>query len=115
MATRGELADAADRLPAFRPQRRLSRVRLPFLRPRAGLAGLPERYRLQLLLLAAERMPGAAPETVAAAAGKLSDRVRSRIPARLLAGHFDDLDPWFRDHAELIAADADTVAASWRA
>lgn len=115
MATRAQLAEAADMLPAFAPQRRLSRIRLPFIRPRAqGLAGLPERYRLQMLMLAAERMPGESAEAVAAAGAELADRTRRRIPAALLGAHFEDLDPWFRDHAESIAADADRAVASWR-
>jgi hypothetical protein len=112
LATRGELADVADRLPAYAAPRRPRFWPLRLRRPR-GLSALPERYRLQLMLLTAGCLPGAAPEVVVAAADELADRTRARIPSRLLGAHFEALDPWFRDHAESIAADADLVAARW--
>lgn len=70
-------------------------------RPR-GLAAIPERYRLQFLVLAADAMPGRAPEDVAAMAGRLAGSVK--IPGRLLAKLPDttDLDKWFRDSCDQI-------------
>jgi hypothetical protein len=106
------VAALADLLPAGeRPQRRLSRVRLPFLRPAAprGLEAVPERYRLQLILMAADALPGAAPAAQGAAAAMLAERTRSRIPARLL-GRTDELDVWFKQHADEIADAAKSLA-----
>lgn len=116
MASRLQVAALADLLPAGeRPQRRLSRFRLPFTRPRAlrGLEAVPERYRLQLVLMAADAMPGAAPGEQARAAAELAERVRGRIPARITGT--DGRDAWFRQHAEEIAAMAADLAARWRA
>lgn len=79
-------------------------------RPR-GLARIPERYRLQFLLLAASRMPGKPEAEVAAVADRLAGR--TRIPARLL-DRTDELDEWFRGQAQRIAARLDTLlAALW--
>lgn len=75
-------------------------------RPR-GLESVPERYRLQFLLLASDAMPGAAPEAVGVMAGRLADQ--TRIPRRLLAKlpDADGLDAWFRDECEHIKARLD--------
>ena len=75
-------------------------------RPR-GLESIPERYRLQFLLLAADAMTGRPPGDVAMMAGRLADA--TRIPVRLLAKLPDHgpLDAWFKGEAEAIAARLD--------
>jgi len=112
MASRAQVAGLADLLPTSeRPQRRLSRFRLPFARPRAprGLEAVPERYRLQLILMAADAMPGKDPSAQGAVAAELAERVRAMIPARLL-GDTDDLDVWFKERADFIVGMARGVA-----
>jgi hypothetical protein len=75
-----------------------------------GLEAVPERYRLQFLLLASSRLPGGSPEDVAGLAGRLAARVR--IPAALLKlENPDRLDAWFRDHRDGIVSLLDEVAA----
>lgn len=104
MAANLRLAALSDLLPDTSPPRRGWRAlasRFSRRRPR-GLASVPERYRLQFLVLAADAMPGRTPAEVAAMADRLADR--TRIPARLLAKLPDttDLDKWFRDSCERI-------------
>jgi hypothetical protein len=106
-----DLAAPAAAASGLLPQDGLRR-RLPWRRRRPqGLAGIPERYRLQFLLLAADRAPGRPPAEVAAAADRLAAAVR--VPRRLLAQlpRADGLDAWFREHAEAIRALADELAA----
>lgn len=95
------LPDAGTSRPGWRAWLRFSW--LPWRRPQ-GLAAIPERYRLQFLLLADAAMPGRAEADVAAMADTLAGRVK--IPARLLAKLPDhgDLDHWFRDRADQIQA-----------
>lgn len=116
MASWVQVAALADLLPASAPKERSrTRFRLPRLRrsrPR-GLEAVPERYRLQLILMTADAMPGAAPDEQAKAAAELAERVRGRIPARITGT--DGRDAWFRQHAEEIAAMAKDLAARWRA
>lgn len=106
MTAHMRMAALSEHLPADRPARHGWRARLPhFPRHRPhGLASIPDRYRLQFLLLADAAMPGAAEADVAAMAGRLADRVR--IPARLLAKlpETADLDRWFRDSCDRIKA-----------
>jgi hypothetical protein len=76
-----------------------------------GLEGIPERYRLQFLLLASERLPGAPAADVAALAGRMADQVR--IPAglvRSLATDTKPLDAWFKGQAERISGLAAQLA-----
>lgn len=110
MGANQRLAALSDLLPdAGDPPRRGWRAlawRLRRKRP-SGLESVPERYRLQFLVLAADAMPGAAPEDVAALAGRLADA--TKIPGRLLAKlpDTDGLDRWFKSEAEAIAARLD--------
>jgi hypothetical protein len=88
------------------------RLRLLRLRQRrvTGLERIPERYRLQFLLLASERLPGAPPAQAVALAGRVADRVR--VPPGLVAESAADtsrLDAWFRAQAPRIAALMETV------
>ena len=104
MAANQRLAALSDLLPdAGSPRRgwRAFTARFTRRRPR-GLAAIPERYRLQFLVLAAEAMPGRPQADVAAMADRLADR--TKIPARLLAKLPDTtgLDGWFRDSCERI-------------
>jgi hypothetical protein len=104
MAANLRLAALSDLLPTGgSPPRgwRAFAARFSRRRPR-GLAAIPERYRLQFLVLASDAMPGRTPDEVAAMADRLADR--TRIPARLLARLPDtaDLDRWFRDSCERI-------------
>lgn len=107
MTAHMRMAALSDHLPADRPARHGWRARLPrFSRRRPhGLASIPDRYRLQFLLLADAAMPGAAEADVAAMAGRLAGQVR--IPARLLAKlpETADLDRWFRDRSDQIKRD----------
>lgn len=104
MAANMRLATLSDLLPdtgsAPRGWRAFT-ARFSRKRPR-GLEAIPERYRLQFLVLADRAMPGGAQADVAAMADRLADR--TRIPARLLAKLPDtaDLDEWFRDSCERI-------------
>ena len=111
-----DVAALADLLPAGTPLRRPWWLR--WLRPArpAGLEAVPERYRLQFLLLAAERLPGDAdPRLLGEVAAGLAERTAARIPGRLLAAHPDDLDRWFKDHADAIRDDLDALrGALWR-
>lgn len=113
MATTGaldELAALSDLLPAAPKRRRW--LRWPRRRPAKGLAGIPERYRLQFLLLAAERMPGRAPEEVSALAGRLAQRFQPPPPlVAALATETGPLDEWFRDRAEAVVAELDRLVA----
>jgi hypothetical protein len=104
MAANQRLATLSDLLPDTASPRhgwRALIARFSRRRPR-GLAAIPERYRLQFLVLAAEAMPGRPQADVAAMAGRLADR--TRIPARLLAKLPDhaEMDEWFRDSCERI-------------
>jgi hypothetical protein len=106
MAANLRLAALSDLLPDTGPPRRGWRAvaaRFSRRRPR-GLAAIPERYRLQFLVLASDAMPGRSPAEVAAMADRLAGA--TRIPARLLARLPDttDLDRWFRDSCERITA-----------
>lgn len=106
MTAHMRMAALSEHLPADRSPRRGWRAWLPRLSRRRphGLAAIPERYRLQFLLLADAAMPGAAEADVAAMAGRLADQVR--IPKRLLAKlpETADLDRWFRDSCDHIKA-----------
>lgn len=112
MAQSARLAALSDLLPDTGMPSHGWRARFSWLtrlsrrRPR-GLEAIPERYRLQFLVLAADALPGRAPEDVAAMAGRLADSVR--IPGRLLAQlpDTDGLDRWFKSEAEAIAGRLD--------
>jgi hypothetical protein len=104
MAANLRLAALSDLLPqggAVPRGWRALAVRFSRRRPR-GLEAIPERYRLQFLVFAADAMPGRTPADVAAMADRLADR--TRIPARLLAKLPDTagLDEWFRGSCEQI-------------
>lgn len=117
MTAHQRMATLSDLLPDTDSARRGWRAWLPRLsrrRPR-GLEAIPERYRLQFLLLADAAMPGRAEADVAAMAGRLADRTRP--PARLLAQLPDTtgLDRWFKDRTEQIRATlADLLEAGTR-
>lgn len=103
MAGLREMAALSDFLPDAPPKP--ARMRLLRLRTRrvSGLERIPERYRLQFLLLASDKLPGAPPAEVTA----LADRVASRIhvPPRMLAEFDKDtgpLDAWFKAQAPRI-------------
>lgn len=96
---------AAERAaPVAKPTRKrrkgMSRAQVVDLLPAGdsdhGLAAVPERYRLQLLLFAAARH--ASPAKVTA----LADRVAGRL--EVPEGRTDEVDTWFRDHAQDIWA-----------
>lgn len=104
MAANMKLASLSDLLPDAGTTPRGWRAflsRFSRRRPR-GLAAIPERYRLQFLVLTAEAMPGRSQAHVAAMTDRLADR--TKIPARLLAKLPDhqELDVWFRDSCERI-------------
>lgn len=83
MATAVEVARLSDLLPAEDEV--------------TGLARIPERYRLQFVLLAADRLRGRPGAEVTALADRLADLVE--IPPDLLAEFDADtraLDGWFR-------------------
>jgi hypothetical protein len=106
-----EMAALSDFLPDAPPPRP-RRMRLLRLRSRrvAGLEAIPERYRLQFLMLASDRLPGAAPAEVTALADRVASRVQ--VPARLLAEFDSDtrpLDAWFRAQAPRIRSLAGVV------
>lgn len=73
----------------------------------AGLLAVPERYRLQFLLLAAGRLPRAGEVVIARTAARLAER--TAIPPELLDGHAAELDAWFREHAAQIVKRADAI------
>ncbi len=106
MAANMRLASLSDLLPATGTAPRGWRAVLSRLSPRRprGLAAIPERYRLQFLVLAADSMPGRSPADVAAMADALADR--TKIPARLAARlpETAGLDEWFRDSSGRITA-----------
>jgi hypothetical protein len=99
MAANMRLASLSDLLPATGPAPRGWRAILSRFSPRHphGLAAIPERYRLQFLVLAADSMPGRTPADVAKLADVLADR--TKIPPRLIAKlpETAGLDEWFRD------------------
>jgi hypothetical protein len=104
MAANLRLATLDDLLPAAGTPRhgwRALASRFSRRRPR-GLAAIPERYRLQFLVLADGAMPGRPAAEVVAMADRLADR--TQIPVRLLVKLPDttDLDRWFRDSCERI-------------
>jgi hypothetical protein len=106
MTAHQRMAALSDFLPEAGSPRRGWRAWVPRLscrRPR-GLAAIPERYRLQFLLLADAQMPGRAEADVAAMADALADR--SRPPKRLLAQlpETTGLDRWFKDRTDQIKA-----------
>lgn len=103
------IAELSDLIPHDRdsPAGRFPRLGRLFRRRRAlGLEAVPERYRLQFLILASERMPGRAPAEVAQAAGRLAEAVRA--PRGLDTG---ETDAWFRANAGRIIALADKTVA----
>jgi hypothetical protein len=104
IAQSARLAALSEFLPETGPARPGWRAWLPrFSRRRPhGLEAIPERYRLQFLLLASDAMPGRPEADVAAMAGRLADE--TRIPKRLLARlpDTDGLDRWFRGECEQI-------------
>lgn len=110
MSAHKRMAELSDLLPGApaagrkRPKwlRRLGAL-VPRRRPH-GLEGIPERYRLQFLLLADAAMPGRPEADVRAMADRLADRTRP--PARLVAQlpETAGLDEWFRDGTEQIRA-----------
>lgn len=110
IAQSARLAELDGLLPETAPARqrpawlRRAALLVPFRRRPHGLEAIPERYRLQFLVLARDAMPGRDLADVAAMAGRLADE--TRIPARLLAKLPDhaDLDRWFRDRSDKITA-----------
>jgi hypothetical protein len=110
MAAHMRMAELSELLPETSPARpqsawlgRLARL-LPSRRRLCGLAAIPERYRLQFLLLADAAMPGRPEADVAAMADALADRTRP--PKRLLAQlpETTGLDRWFKDRTDQIKA-----------
>jgi hypothetical protein len=100
------MAALSDLLPATTPARPGRwRARLPrlawFTRRPGGLESVPERYRLQFLLLASDALPAGDPADIAVLAGRLAGRVT--IPGRLL-GDTPAMDAWFRDRTGRIQA-----------
>lgn len=106
MAGLTEMAALSDLLPPDAPPvRRVRWLRLPRSRRVSGLERIPERYRLQFLLLAADAAKGRPPAEVAALAGRVADRVT--VPPGLLAQFAADtrpLDAWFRSQSDRITA-----------
>lgn len=109
-----EVAALSDLLPPdTSPGRRwLAWIPRPRRRRLAGLAAIPERYRLQFLLLAADRLPGHPADEVTALAGRLADA--TPVPGRLVAQlpRTDALDQWFKDRREDIMAALDDLLAA---
>jgi hypothetical protein len=109
--------------PPKSPARSRTRLRriagLARLRRRSvsGLEGIPERYRLQFLVLAAGKLPGATPEQVRDLADKLASHVI--VPERLAAklpGDPKPLDAWFRGQMPVLTAALDDLrVALWAA
>jgi len=103
MAALSDMAALSEFLPAPAPAPRRMRV-LRLRRQRvSGLERIPERYRLQFLLLASERLPGRPPAEVTALADQVASRVH--VPPRLLAELDSDtrgLDAWFKAQAPRI-------------
>jgi hypothetical protein len=104
MTAHQRMAALSELLPDTGTSRRGWRAWLPRLswhKPR-GLEAVPERYRLQFLLLADAAMRGRPEAEVAAMAGQLAERTRP--PKRLVAKLPDaaPLDGWFRDRTDQI-------------
>lgn len=104
MTAHQRMAALSDLLPETGMPRRGWRALMPrFSRRPRGLAAIPERYRLQFLLLADAAMPGSPQAEVAAMAGRLADRVK--VPGRLAARRdTGDLDAWFKNRTDQIRA-----------
>lgn len=121
MARARQMAELSELLPASKPparaRRGLGRVRvtLPARLTRirvSGLEGIPERYRLQILLMARDQLPGAHDPDVRGLADRIATEVKP--PPRLVASVADDprpLDQWFRGQAERITELAASLAA----
>lgn len=112
---RRKMAELSDLLPAEAfpaPRPRLLRWLPRRKRAAKGLAAIPERYRLQFLLLAAERLSGRPAAEVAGLADELADR--TRIPAGLLRQlpETTELDAWFREQVPVLREHLEALTAA---